>query len=434
MAIVSAFERISKFLTSPNPSGFKLGPQSFTRAGPLSPELLITLLLYLVADGGRRGYRHLLEAFWDDAHSQGAPLPVDTPVSSAAFCNARRKLRSTAVRVLLHDAAAAFDRQHGAQHRFHGRRVFAVDGSKLALQRAPELWREFGGPSAGYTPQILVTTLFDVIAKVPVDASVAPFATSEREQLGRLLDHLRPGHVLVLDRGYPSYDIIALLLSRGIDFVMRVPSSSGFPAVDDFVRSGRVDADIVLTPSTRSTVADLRPFKLRAVLRKAEDGEPQVFLTSLHRSTFPSTDIHQLYRLRWEIELLFRVEKGDYLGQAQFHARNADGVRQEVFALLLFIALSRTLMAAAAETHAVPYQRISQKGALLAAASRFTVLLLRQDPQRARAILAGLLQRIARCLDRQRRPRSFPRRSYRPRPRWGPQGHLRDPERQVKVG
>ncbi|MFN9974135.1 MAG: hypothetical protein ACK58T_29980, partial [Phycisphaerae bacterium] len=28
----------------------------FTRAGPLTPELLITLLLFMAADAGRRGY------------------------------------------------------------------------------------------------------------------------------------------------------------------------------------------------------------------------------------------------------------------------------------------------------------------------------------------------------------------------------------------
>lgn len=394
----------------------------------------MSLLLYMVADGGRRGYRHVLEAFWDDAKNQGIGLPQDEPISDAAFCNARRKLKSGAVRVLLRDAAEAFERQHGDRHRFNGRRILAVDGSKISTQRAPDLWREFGGPTQGYTPQILVSTLFDVIAKVPVDATVAPYASCEREQLGQLALHLRPRDVLVLDQGYPSYEVIDMLLVRQVDFVMRVTITGGFPAVEDFVRSGRTDAEIVLIPSLRSGARELGPFKLRAVRRDGPDGLPQVFLTSLSRASFPRTDIHELYRLRWQVELFYRLEKGDYLGHHQFHARNADGVRQEVFALLLFVALSRTLMAAAAQIHDVPYERLSQKGALLAAANRFTVLLLHHNLDRARDILDELLRRISRCLDARWRRRSYPRRSFKPRPRWGPNGHIRDPERRVQVG
>lgn len=417
----------------PSSSGFKLGPQSFTRGGSLRPDLLIALLVYMVADGGRRGYRHLLSAFWDDARSHGLPLPTEEPVSAAAFCNARRRLKPSAVRVLLHDTADAFERQHGASLRFHGRRVLAVDGAKIALQRADELWCAFGGPSSGHTPQILVTTLFDVIAKLPVDATVAPYASSEREQLAALVPRLHPGDVLVLDRGYPSYEVIADLLARKLDFVMRVPTSASFPAIDDFVRSGRAEDEIELVPATSSAAHGSGPFLLRAVRRDGPDGEMQVLLTSLPSSSFPHQAIVDLYRRRWEVELFFRLEKGDYIGHSQFHARHADGVRQEVFALLLFVALSRTLMAAAAEVRDVPYERVSQKGAILATAHRITALLLDADPLRARATLDSLLRRIARCLDERRRARSFPRRSFKPRPRWGPNGHVRDPERRAQV-
>jgi Transposase DDE domain len=387
----------------------------------------------MVADGGRRGYRHLLEAFWADAKDQGVRLPREVPLSAAAFCTARRKLKAAAVRVLLQDAVETFDRQHGAQHRFRDRRVLAVDSSKIPVQRCGALWDEFGGPPHGYTPQVMVSTLFDVIAKLPVDATVAPFSSCEREQLGRFLDRLRPLDVLVLDQGFPSYEVIDMLLERQVDFVIRVPIRKGFAAVGEFERSGLNETDIVLAPAARNDDSAQRPRDLRLVRRDGPDGEAQVFLTSLRRSSFPRADILELYRRRWEVELFYRLEKGTYLGHDQFHARNADGVRQEVFALLLFIALSRTLMAATAQVHNVPYERISQKGALLAAANRFTVLLLHRHPERARELLRALLLRISRCLDEIPRERSFPRRSFKPRPQWAPNGHARDPNRRVQV-
>ena len=416
------------------PSEFKLGRESFTRDGALPPDLLIALLVYMAADGGRRGYQHLLDAFWDEAKANQVPLPVDEPVSSAAFCNARKRLGAAAVRQLLRDASDAFDRVHGLRHRIHGRRVLAVDGSKMPLQRAPELWDEFGGPSDGYVPQILVSVLFDVIAKVPVDATIVPYASDERTQLCNLLKSTRDGDILVLDQGYPSYVMIDLLIELGLDFVIRVPVVSGFPAVDEFVLSGRDEADIVLTPASSSSAYSLTPPRLRAVRRRGPDGEPQVFLTTLPRRQFCHADICDLYQRRWQIELFYRLEKSDYIGHHQFHAKYPEGVRQEVFAFLLFTTISRTLMAAASDASGAPYERLSQKSAILATARVLTVLLLQSDPAKVRAILARLLSRIATRLDPRHRQRSCPRRSFKPRSRWGPQGHIHDPARRTQLG
>jgi hypothetical protein len=95
-----------------------------------------------------------------------------------------------------------------------------------------------------------------------------------------------------------------------------------------------------------------------------------------------------------------------------------------VFAFLLFTAISRTLMAAASETSRAPYDRLSQKSAILATARSLTVLLLEADPTHVRQMLAALLRRIAARLDPKYRQRTCPRRSFKPRSRWGPHGHV----------
>jgi hypothetical protein len=377
----------------------------------------------MAADGGRRGYQHLLDAFWDEAKANQVPMPIDQPVSTAAFCNARKKLGASAVRQLLRDTSDAFESAHGLRHRFHGRRVLAIDGSKVPVQRSPELWDEFGGHHDGYVPQILVSVLFDVIAKMPIDATIAPYASDERVQLAHLLASTRDGDILVLDRGFPSYVVIDLLIEHGLDFVIRVPVS-GYRAVEEFVRSGRDEANIVLTPSPNNPASVLEPRHLRAVRRLDPDGEPQVFLTTLPRTPFRHADICDLYQRRWQIELFYRLEKSDYIGHRQFHAKYPEGVRQEVFAFLLFTAISRTLMAVASEASNAPYERLSQKAAILATARSLTVLLLETEPARARQILTALLSRIANRLDPKHRHRSYPRRSFKPRSGWGPLGHV----------
>lgn len=379
----------------------------------------------MAGDGGRRGYQHLLDAFWHEAKLNRVSLPVDAPVSAAAFCNARKRLGSTAVRQLLRDTVGEFGRLHGRRHRIHGRRVLAVDGTQVPVQRSAELWEEFGGSYEGHTPQIMVSALFDVLAKMPIDALISPCVSDERAHLSQLLSSTREGDILVLDRGYPSYAIIDLLLEHGLDFVVRVRTVRCFPAVEEFLRSGQDESDIVLAPGPQRRGRRFSKPRLRAVRRVSASGEVQVFLTTLPRHPFSHATICDLYRQRWQIELFYRLEKSEYVGHHQLHAKYSDGVRQEVFAFLLFTAITRMLMAAASKTSKAPYERISQKSSILATARALTVLLLRSEPDQARRILAELLRHIAGRLDPSRRERTCPRRSYKPRSRWGPHGHRR---------
>lgn len=156
----------------------------------------------MVADANRRGYRHLLNGFWDEAHSLGLKLPTDEPVSAPAFCEARHKITTSLLRHMLRELAQDSIEDFGSSHRWLGRRVFAVDGTKVNLQRSHDLVREFGVPESGHCPQALVSVLLDVCTKAPVDLAISPFASSEREHLLALLQSLAAGDVLVLDRGY----------------------------------------------------------------------------------------------------------------------------------------------------------------------------------------------------------------------------------------
>ena len=164
--------------------------RDFSRNGPLSPELLVTFMLYMVADANRRGYRHLLDGFWDEARSLDIPLPTDQPVSAPALCKARHKLDPALLRTLVHQTAEAFESRFDSKSRWCGRRVFAIDGSKINLQRSDELAQAFGTPSGAYCPQLLVSTLFNLVSKVPHDLVIAPNASSERQELVLLLDHV----------------------------------------------------------------------------------------------------------------------------------------------------------------------------------------------------------------------------------------------------
>ena len=349
------------------------------------------------------------------------------PVSGSAFCQARKKIAPEFIRSLLLRVSDHFDQMHGPAFRWHGHRILAVDGARISTQRSDDLWDALGAPEGGHCPQLLLSTLYDVISGVPHDVTVAPTQVSERAELLRMLPRLEPGDILLLDAGYPSFLVLRELTRRGIHFVIRMPTSHTFTRIERFIASEETDQAITLCPP-HDLPQHLEPITVRAVNCARPDDEPFILVTDLFDPKCTPRHLDDLYHLRWGVEELYKLEKGDYLGQRQFHAKSLHGVRQEAYAFGLFIALSRLFMASAAEGADVPFSNLSQKRATLAVASYVTRIILLNDRAKLERCVGRLLDRIARNIDLPRPGRSYPRRSFRPRPRWGPTGKRgRDP-------
>lgn len=321
------------------------------------------------------------------------------------------------VRSLIHQVADHFDQRHGAGLRWCGHRVFAVDGSKHSTQRSDELWGALGGPEGGPCPQMLLSTLYNVISGVVHDLTVMPTHTSERAELDRMLPRLRAGDILLLDAGYPSFLIFRELLQRSVHFVIRVPVRGTYTQIARFIESGAKDAIVTLSPSC-GLPGHLDPVTVRVVNCARPSGEPIVLVTDLLDPKYTPEILDELYHLRWQVEELYKIEKGDYLGQRQFHAKSFNGVKQEAYAFGLFVTLSRLFMASASESAGVPFTQLSQKRSILAVAAYITRILLVKDRTKLEKIAGRLLVRIARNLEKKRPGRSYPRRSFRPRPLW----------------
>ncbi len=365
----------------------------------------------------------MLHGFWDEARSYGLELPTEEPVSAAAFCTARHKIPPDLLRHMLHEIASTSLETTFDSQRWHGRRVFAVDGTKVNLQRNPDLQAAFGGPEGSNCPQVLVSVLLDVCAKVPIDVEVSPYASSEREHLFNLLPSLQRGDVLVLDRGYPSHEVLQTLHQDGIDLLIRLPSTSTFAAVDD-LRESEGDEYLFHVDPPEGSPPEWTRLGLRFVRLRQSDGTESFFATTLRREQFSRAKLRELYHMRWEAEEFYKLLKGPYIGQGQFRSKSPEGIRQEIHALVLFLAIVRVLMATAAKTTDTDYDSLSQKSAVLGLAAYVTRLFLSADQDFALRELHALIQRIARTPYKRRPGRSFPRVSFRPRLRWGPTGRV----------
>jgi len=375
------------------------------------------MVLFMVADANTRGYELLLKGLWDQARDHGLPMPTVRPITAASFCEARPKVTPRLLRRMVHGVATHAFEDTRASHLWRGRRVFALDGTKINLQRGSDLHRAFGTPHDAHCPQLLLSVLLDVCAKHPVDFEIAPFASDERAHLLAMLPSLAEGDLLILDRGYPSHEILQVLTQAKVDFLIRVPASHTFRMVDELRSSGATECTGEVLPPTGSP-QDWVPLSVRAVRVPGPDGSDAYFLTSLDAHECTVDDIGAVYRMRWEVEEFFKLLKAPFIGQRPFRSKSAIGVRQEVSALVLFLAITRLCAEAVDDGAEHPRGAPAQKAAVLAIASHLTRILLPEQDERVLREIGLLLESIASSRYRRRRGRSFPRVSFRPTPRW----------------
>jgi hypothetical protein len=304
---------------------------------------------------------------------------------------------------------------------WQGLSVFAIDGSKYRLPASEALRVAFDPnsgldhPGKGHYPQCLVSTVYDVFRRLPIARTVQPIAhANEREEVKALLPHIPTGGLLLFDRGYPSYELIAYLNRHYSGYwLIRCPASATFPAVEAFVRSGRLQATISLTPPQS------KPLTLRVIRMISPDGELSVLLTNLQDEVrFPAPAVIELYFRRWAVEVHYRDEKTS-LAIETFHSQTENGIRQELFAILIMAVIARTLMALMTDPDHPASAEPQFKHAIITLAEEAFILTPR-CPELALVIFSELLHEIARVrYYRPRKPRpSPPRVCKKPANKW----------------
>ena len=377
------------------------------------------VLLSLTASGKHQGVDGKVGALFRQARRSGL-WPDAQAVHRSAVTKARAHLSWTAFEEV-HQEAVKLAYEVWPTHEadtWHGLSVFAIDGSKYQLPAADAVRAAFDPTSGlehlgkGHYPQCLVSTAYDVFRRLPIARTVQPMvAANEREAVKALLPYIPRAGVLLFDRGYPSYDLLEHLHRQYQGFwLLRCPAAVTFPAVETFMQSGQAEATLTLTsPKTQ-------PIQLRAIRLVSPSGELSVLLTNLQDGArFPAQAVIDLYWRRWAVEVHYRDEKTS-LDIETFHSQTENGIRQELFAILIMAVIARTMMVLLTD----PEQAQPQfKHAIITLASE-AALLTPMCPDVALGIFQELLCEIARV--RYYRPKvprpSAPRLSKHPVNRW----------------
>ena len=164
----------------------------------------------------------------------------------------------------------------------------------------------FGTIGAGNTsPTAQCSMLYDILNDVVIDARIEPISTDERtiaemhiNQLTEIESFERWKELILFDRGYPSYDLIKVLLGRGIHFLMRVRKKFSTEIDEIEYRDHRISLD-----------NGEKKILVRVIKFRLPGGEEETLLTDIQESKYGVSTFKALYFKRWPIETKYNQIK-----------------------------------------------------------------------------------------------------------------------------
>jgi len=236
--------------------------------------------------------------------------------------------------------------------------IVIQDGSSFAVHDA--LARTFGGRFTSIRPAAVeIHTFLSVFRDQVIDVTVAPDKDAERQFLPPA--KTLTGKLLLADRGYQSLRYWDEVDQAGGYFLMRAKGDLDPWLVKVRGPGGRLPRfegrrlqDVLRYFPRRRLELDVewdRPedkiLRLRVVLIWLRHKRQYVFLvTNVPRAVLTARQVAEVYRLRWQIELVFKEWKS-YANLHAFTSTNAPLVEGLIWASLCAAALKRALAHAA---------------------------------------------------------------------------------------
>ena len=362
--------------------------------------------------------------------SKHDPRGTGSQISEEAFVQARQKLPLKFWLCLLLVLSDQFQKKHPEHVRWKRFRLLMLDGSDIALPRWKRLLDHYGAAGSGQarTPQARMLMLAFAQARLPWRYEIVPQSCHEQTAAKRLLQHLAPDDLVLMDRGFWSYGLFWQIQQRQAFFAIRL--RAGVP-LRRRKRLGTKDELVEWTPTARSkkhctwagtglpkTITlrvihyQVRGFRASAVVTNVLDPHD---ITREEWVRMASTDERGvvleagLYHRRWEIETMFYELKVVQRMEGSFRSRTPQGIEFEIAGHVLLYLLIRWLMVEAAAKHQAHPLRLSFTHALREFDDLRILFIISSSKDVRTVLLPRLLDRIAQHRITVRPGRHYPR-------------------------
>ena len=219
-----------------------------------------------------------------------------------------------------------------------------IDATPIPVSRFLE-WAKWNGRIRG----LKLHVVYDPAADLPQRISMTPANVSDIEE-GKKVP-IEPGCTYVMDKAYCDYRWWTTISEQGAFFVTREKSNAKFYVYRTRKLSARTgdgftiidDCEVKLDSVRRSHLA----MPMRRVRVQRDDGSRLSLLTN--DFTKSALEIAELYKARWQIELLFRWIK-QHLNIKTFLGKDENAIRIQVITAMIAFLLLR-IAAKLARTH-----------------------------------------------------------------------------------
>ncbi len=352
---------------------------------------------------------HGLRLFWPD--------PDRALATKGAIAQARYRLGARPVVTLFHQVCRPLATLQTPGAFLFGLRLLAIDGTVEDVPDSPANVRAFGrhhadrGDSA--FPQVQGVYLSECGTHAVIGAGCWPCRIAARLGALRLLRHVGAGVLLLLERGFYSFEMIERTRATGAHVRGRVPSTVTL-RVRHLLPDGSYWAYIYPADRARKKRGD--HLLVRVIVYTLTDparpgyGETHRLVTTLlDAQEAPAHDLIVAYHERWESELTIdEIDTHQRLVRHPLRSQKPGGVIQELYGLLIAHYAVRALMAEAAATADLAPTRLSFVHAVeLIRVALDDFQLVTPAPHDRR--YQRLLRDIAACLLPERAPRTNPR-------------------------
>jgi putative transposase len=328
-----------------------------------------------------------------------AALSRPTPASdTAAYCRARSRLPTAALRRLATDLGQRLEQHAPTDWLWQGRHVKLLDGSTAQVPDSPANQQAFPPRrrrrGISY-PLIRWVCLISLATAAVLGFNYGPYQGKQTGELALfrpLLGTLQAGDVLVADRSFCTWFTVALCQAQGVDVVARLHASR----TQDFRVGSRYGPGERLMFWDRprrpewmdeETYQSLpRYLKVREILvHVVQPGRRTrrliVATTLLDRQQYSWEAVATLYSARWQVELDIRSLKS-HLGLGELRCQSPEMLAKELWGGLL------------------AYNLVRKVGCQVACGSGLRPRQVSFTASR-QALVAGLKQRVLSCPEEQ---------------------------------
>lgn len=343
-------------------------------------------------------------------------------INTGPYCKARQRLPLAPLKEAVAETGQELHQRTPPKWNWKGHHVVLADGTTALMSDTQDNQKRFpqqrNQKSGIGFPITRIVALISLGAGTILDYALGPYqgkGSGETSLLSQMHDSLKPGDLLLADRYYCTYAIMALMVQKGVNVLFQNHAQRK----TDFRRGkklGPKDHLIEWKKPLRKPVwlSDEQYRALPEALQIRElavDGIVYV-TTLLEAKKYRRQELAKLYAERWTIELDLRSIKTN-MGMEMLRCKSPDMVEKEIAIHFLAYNLIRASLARAASLFGKRPRLLSFKSAiqlLTQAATQLTYLSAKALKSFSQALLKAMASTPIAQQKRKKQPRAIKRR------------------------